>query len=105
MTWLAGELHRIANVLFIAAVVFGIGYVLYIFFVKKSFVALVAALLTAGIFIWGLGHIGWFQGQVSNETKQNGSAGGSISGVNVNAPVLNRPGIVSVISGLGRGNR
>src|SRR5205823_6533352 len=46
--WLADELKRIENVLIIACVAVGIGYVLYIFFVKESFVALIAACLPPG---------------------------------------------------------
>jgi hypothetical protein len=94
MTWLASELHRIENVLIIACVAFGIGYVLYIFFVKKSFVALIAALLTAGIFIWGVNNIGWFRKQVGSETGQNRTT--DFGGV-PNGPIMNPPGIVVVI--------
>lgn len=96
MDWLAGELHKLGNLLIIACVAFAIAYVLYVFFVKKSFIAMIAALLTAAIFIWGVNNIGWFRKQVKTETGTDKKADfGSVP----KTPVMDPPGMVFVLTG------
>jgi L-lactate permease len=100
MEWLTDELKRVQNVLIIACVAFAIAYVLYTFFAKKSFIAMIAALLTAAIFIWGVNNIGWFRDRVKEETGADKEADfGNVP----DAPIMNPPGMVVRISrGVGR---
>jgi L-asparagine transporter-like permease len=96
MDWLVTELHRIQNVLIIACVVFAIGFVLITFFAKKSFVALITALLVAALFVWGVNNIGWFRDRVRDETGQDNRADfGSVP----NSPIMNPQGMVFILSG------
>ena len=95
MQWLADELKKTENVLIITCVAFAVAYVLYVFFVKKSFIALIAALLTAAIFVWGVNNIGWFRERVGDETGQDEKAD---FGTVPNTPILNPPGMVFVLS-------
>jgi peroxiredoxin family protein len=94
MDFLSDELHKIGNLIIIAGVAFAAGYVLYVFFVKKSFVAMIAALLTAAIFVWGINNIGWFRSQVKKETGKDAKADfGSVP----KAPIMNPPGMVIIL--------
>jgi L-lactate permease len=95
MDFLVAELHKIENILIIACVAFAVAYVLYVFFVKKSFIALVAALLTAGIFVWGVNNIGWFRKEVGKETGQNKTR--DFGGV-PRTPIMNPPGMVVILT-------
>jgi L-lactate permease len=98
MDWMAGELQRIERVVIIAGFAFAIVYVLYVFFVKKSFIAMIAALLTAGIFVWGINNIGWFRDKVGDETKKKGTADFGKRPNIPDVPVVNSPGMVVIIT-------
>jgi hypothetical protein len=98
MEWLADEFKRIQNVMIIAGFALAVGYVLYVFLVKKSFIAMIAALLTAGIFIWGINNIGWFRDKVGDETKKKGTADFGKAPTVPDVPIVNLPGKVIVIT-------
>ncbi|HZD68907.1 MAG TPA: hypothetical protein VFA45_08320 [Actinomycetes bacterium] len=91
MQFLVNELHRIENVLIIACVAYAVAYVLIQFFVKRSFIAVIAALLTAGIFVWGVNNIGWFRAEVGKETGKNNTRD---FGKVPKSPIMNPPGMV-----------
>ncbi len=74
MAWATKELNTAKGVILVACVVFGAAYVLYTFARKRSFVAMIVALLTAAVFIWGVNNIGFFRTQIKAETGQDNSA-------------------------------
>jgi hypothetical protein len=69
--WLTAETKTIGT---LVKVVVGVGATIWVgyYFVKnKSLVALIVALLTAGLLVWGVSSVGskWFQDRISQETK------------------------------------
>lgn len=73
MQWLQSEIPKVLTVILLAAGLFAAVFVFLIFARAKSLVALVVALVTAGIFLWGIANVRWFEQQIQQET---GGAGG-----------------------------
>jgi hypothetical protein len=84
--WMKAEAHTIEG---LVKVLVGVGaaiWVAYYFVKNKSFVALIVALLTAGLLVWGVSNVPWFQHKIDREIN----------------PIVNPPGLVSQLRDVGR---
>lgn len=71
--WLNSETTAIGGLIQNGISVLAIAFVGMVFWRSKAFAPTIGALLLAGVVIWGVRNIDWFERQIGNETNKAGA--------------------------------
>jgi uncharacterized protein involved in tolerance to divalent cations len=89
--WISGKILEVTALVRGASVLGAIIMVAFAYYKARSLVAVLVAGLTAGVFLWSISNLDWWEDRVEEESETMGRLGTTVEMVELSQPFLAAP--------------